>query len=76
MQTGHLCVALHQGRAHFRLVGMVFIQVATQGAEVASTVLTGLAHGVYGYSSSGDIYVDVAFGVGAQWSWSFEHRLN
>lgn len=76
VQTGHLCVALHQGRADLWLVGMVLIQVATQGAEVASTVLTGLAHGVYGHSSFGHLYVDIAFGVGAQRSRSFEHWLS
>lgn len=64
MQAGHLRVALDEGRADFGLVGVVFIQVAAQGAEVTPAVLAGLTHGVYGNASSGVTCVDLTCGVG------------
>lgn len=41
VQARHLGVALNKSRTHLWLVGMVFVQVAAQRAEVATAVFTG-----------------------------------
>lgn len=46
VQMRHLGVALNEGGAHVGLVGVVFIQVTAQRAEVSPTVFAGLARGV------------------------------
>ena len=54
------------GRSDLRLVGMVFLQVACQGAIVAATVWAVLPPAHRGSAGAANIYVDVIVDVGGR----------
>lgn len=75
VQMRHLGVALNEGGAHVGLMGVVFIQVTAQRAEVSPTVFTGLARGLDRSSAFWDISGDISCDAGTQRGRRFELRL-